>query len=127
MQETAPIQPVTLDPFGNRILVRLVDVEEKQGVLHTDTIEKPTEYGVVEAIGPSVRDIRVEKGAVVMFGKFSGYTVEDEETMVIREDDIIGRVHGGRVVSKKKERQGDSLILARPALGVGVNPAMRIQ
>lgn len=125
MQETAPVQPIRIDPFGNRIIVRLVNVEEKVHAIHTDTIEKMAEFGVVEEIGPSVQDSRVEKGAVVMFGKFSGYGVVDEETVMIREEDIIGRVHGGHIVSRKKERLGDSLVLARPT--ALINPAAQIQ
>jgi co-chaperonin GroES (HSP10) len=124
MRETAEkLESITIEPFGSKVVVELVDVEDREvSILLVE--EKPTEYGRVTAVGPEVGACSV--GDVVLFGKFSGYMLESEKSMILREADLIGKVHGGLVKPKKQARREDSeIVVAKPSIDV-VNPRTRI-
>jgi chaperonin GroES len=88
-------------PLRDRIVVKRVKEQDKSagGIIIPDTAkEKPTE-GEVVAIGSgkvqkdgSVRKPEVKVGDRVLFGKYDGseLTLEGEERLFIREDDILG-------------------------------------
>jgi chaperonin GroES len=88
-----------LEPLNDRVLVRLVEGEEKTtgGIVLPDTAkEKPTK-GVVEAVGPgrlledgSRLPIAVNKGDKVIFSKYGGTEFKEKNVayMILREDDI---------------------------------------
>ncbi|MBW1685517.1 MAG: co-chaperone GroES [Deltaproteobacteria bacterium] len=88
-------------PLQDRIIVRRIDEEEttKGGIIIPDTAkEKPQEAKVI-AVGKgkvkedgTVMPLDVKKGDRVLFSKYSGteITIEGEEHLIIREDDVLG-------------------------------------
>jgi co-chaperonin GroES (HSP10) len=103
--EDGPVQeatPIRLVPLRNKVLVELVEVREQDSSIFTAaTVDGATEYGRVVAVGPKIEDRRIEADAIVQFGKFSGYAIEDEKFMLLREDDVNAIVEGGIVTSKR--------------------------
>lgn len=89
-----------LRPLGDRVVVKLVQAEEKTrgGIVLPDTAkEKPQEAEVI-AVGPGklLEDgkrapIELKSGDRVLFAKYSGTEVkiEGEELLVIAEKDIL--------------------------------------
>jgi chaperonin GroES len=87
-------------PLHDRILVKRVEEENKTkgGIIIPDTAkEKPQEAKVVAVGSGRVTDdgkviaLEVKKGDRVLFGKYSGseVTIEGEEHLIIREEDIL--------------------------------------
>jgi chaperonin GroES len=88
-------------PLADRILVKRMDEEEKTkgGIIIPDTAkEKPQEAKVVAVgrgkVGEDGKVVppSVKKGDRVLFSKYSGseVTIEGEEHLIIREDDVLG-------------------------------------
>jgi len=88
-------------PLADRILVKRVDEEQqsKGGIIIPDTAkEKPQEAKVVAVGRGKVTEdgtlvpLSVKKGDRVLLSKYSGseVTVEGEEHLIIREDDVLG-------------------------------------
>ena len=94
-------ETMKIRPLQDRIIIKRVKEEEKTkgGIIIPDTAkEKPIE-GEVVAVGKgkiledgTVRPLDVKAGDRVLFGKYSGTEVklEGEETLIVREDDILG-------------------------------------
>lgn len=91
---------ITLKPLGNRVLVQRLEPEEKMkgGIILPDSAKKKQESARVMAIGPGKRlddgkvlPIPVKVGDVVLMDKYSGQevTIDDEEYMILKADDII--------------------------------------
>ncbi len=92
---------MAIRPLHDRILVKRVKEEEKTkgGIIIPDTAkEKPIEAKVV-AVGTGrlldsgeVRALAVQKGDLVLFGKYGGTEVkiDGEDHLILREDDILG-------------------------------------
>ena len=90
-------------PLQDRVIVKRVNEETKTrgGSMIPDSAkEKPVE-GVVVAVGPGKlsdkgekKPLDVKKGDRILFGKYSGteITIENEEHLIMREDDILGVV-----------------------------------
>ena len=88
-------------PLQDRIIVKRIDEEEttKGGIIIPDTAkEKPQEAKVI-AVGKgkvkedgTVLPLDVRKGDRVLFSKYSGteVTLDGEEHLIIREDDVLG-------------------------------------
>jgi chaperonin GroES len=92
-----------LKPLGNRVLVRRLEAQEtlKGGIILPDTAKKKQESAEVLAIGTGKKDksgnlipIPVKVGDVILLEKYSGQeiTLEGEEYVIIRADDIIAIV-----------------------------------
>lgn len=92
-----------LQPLGNRILVRRLAAEEKLkgGIILPDTAKKKQEQAEVVAIGTGKTDkngnaiaIPVKAGDIILMEKYSGQevTLNDEEFVIVRADDIIAIV-----------------------------------
>ncbi len=90
-------------PLQDRIIVKRIEEEEtsKGGIIIPDTAKEKPQEGKVVAVGKGkiredgkLQKPDVEKGDRVLFGKFSGteVTLEDEEHLIIREDDVLGIV-----------------------------------
>ncbi len=90
-------------PLQDRIIVKRIEEEEtsKGGIIIPDTAKEKPQEGKVVAVGKGkiredgkLQKPDVKKGDRVLFGKFSGteVTLEDEEHLVIREDDVLGIV-----------------------------------
>ncbi len=90
-------------PLQDRILVKRIEEEESTagGIIIPDTAKEKPQEGKVVAVGNGViRDdgklqkLDVKKGDRVLFGKFAGteVTLEDEEHLIIRENNVLGIV-----------------------------------
>ena len=90
-------------PLQDRVIVKRVEEEEKTkgGIIIPDTAkEKPQEGKVVSVGAGKVNDkgeriaLEVKAGDRILFGKYSGneITIDGEEHLIMREDDIIAIV-----------------------------------
>jgi chaperonin GroES len=92
---------VKVKPLYDRVLVRRVDEKEqvRGGIIIPDSAKEKPQRGEVVAAGGGKRledgkivplDVRV--GDKVLFGKYSGseITVDGEELLILREDEILG-------------------------------------
>lgn len=93
-------QTVNLRPMGNRVLLRRLEAEEKLkgGIFLPETAKKKQEQAEVIAIGPGKSDksgnlipMPVKVGDVILMEKYSGQevTLDDQEYVIVRADDII--------------------------------------
>ncbi len=93
-------------PLQDRIIVKRIGEEETTagGIIIPDSAKEKPQEGKVVAVGKGrIRDDGVlqkpdiKKGDRVLFGKFAGteVTLEGEEHLIIREDDVLGIGIGG--------------------------------
>lgn len=91
---------LALRPLGNRILVQRLEQEEtlKGGIILPDSAKKKQESARVIAVGKGkinekgkLLPMPVKEGDVILMDKYAGQevTVEDEEYVVLRSDDVI--------------------------------------
>jgi chaperonin GroES len=91
---------ITLKPLGNRVLAQRLEAEEtlKGGIILPDSAKKKQETAKVVAVGPGkklddgkVLPVPVKVGDVILMDKYSGQevTLDDEEYLIIKADDII--------------------------------------
>jgi chaperonin GroES len=90
---------IQLKPLGNRVLVRRMEAQETKGsIILPDTAKKKQEMAEVIAVGPGKKGDEgvlltppVAVGNVVLVDKYSGQevTLNDEEYLIVRSDDII--------------------------------------
>ncbi len=91
---------ITLKPLGNRVLVQRLEPEEKMkgGIILPDSAKKKQETARVLSVGPGKRlddgkvlPVPVKVGDVILMDKYSGQevTIDDEEYMILKADDII--------------------------------------
>jgi chaperonin GroES len=87
-------------PLHDRILVKRIDEEAqtKGGIIIPDTAKEKPQEGRVIAVGAgkvledgNVRALDVKAGDKILFGKYSGseITIEGEEHVILREDDVL--------------------------------------
>jgi chaperonin GroES len=92
---------VKVKPLYDRVLIRRIDQKEqvKGGIIIPDSAkEKPQQGEIVAAGGGKVLEdgkvlpLDVKVGDKVLFGKYSGseITVDGEELLILREDEILG-------------------------------------
>lgn len=100
---TAAKKQITIQPLDDRIVVKRTEAEEKSSggiVLPENAKEKP-QQGKVLAVGPgklldngerAKPDVAV--GDLILFGKYSGseITVEGDEVVILRENDILAKL-----------------------------------
>ena len=97
---TSTLSKKTLKPLGNRVLLKRLEQETtlKGGIILPDSAKKKQEIAEVVAVGEgsfSKEGTRlpmpVSVGQKVLMDKYGGQdvTVEDEEFVVLRADDII--------------------------------------
>ena len=91
---------MNIRPLQDRVILKRVKEEEKTkgGIIIPDTAkEKPSE-GKVIAVGNgkvredgTVQPLDVKRGDRILFSKYSGteVTIEGEEHLIIREDDVL--------------------------------------
>lgn len=90
-------------PLGNRVLVRRIPAEEtlKGGIILPDTAKKKQEQAEVIALGTGKIDkngkeipLPVKVGEIILMDKYSGQeiTIENEDYVILRGDDIIAVV-----------------------------------
>ena len=89
-----------LKPLNDRVLVKRLEVEEKTagGIYIPDSAKEKPMKGEIVAAGPGKLDddgervaMTVKVGDTVMFAKYAGseVSVDAEEVVVMREDDIL--------------------------------------
>lgn len=94
---------VKIRPLGNRVLLRRLEQDQKlkSGIIMPDTAKKKQENAEVIAVGTGKKDkngtilpVPVQVGDIVMMDKYSGQevTIDDEEYVIVRADDIIAVV-----------------------------------
>ena len=92
-------------PLHDRVVVRRIEEEKTSagGILIPDTAAEKPMTGEVLAIGNGklqdsgeLRALDVKVGDKVLFGKYSGteVTVDNQDILVMREDDIMGVIEG---------------------------------
>jgi chaperonin GroES len=97
-QQTA--KKIAIQPLGNRVLVQRLEPEEKMkgGIILPDSAKKKQESARVMAVGPGKKledgktvPMPVAIGDVILMDKYSGQevTIDDEEYMILKADDII--------------------------------------
>ena len=94
---------VSLRPLGDRLLVQRLEQEEtlKGGIILPDSAKKKQEMAKVIAVGKGkITDegktlpMPVKVGDTILMDKYSGQevTVDDEEFIVLRADDVIATI-----------------------------------
>ena len=87
-----------LKPLGDRVIIELVQSEEKtaSGIVLPDTAKEKPQRGTVLAAGPGKKDepVTVKTGDTVLYGKYAGteITIDGAEYLIMRESDILAIV-----------------------------------
>ncbi len=92
---------MNLKPMFDRVVVRRNEdeIEKKGSIYIPDSAKEKPMRGEVVAAGPGKRlddgkivALDVKAGDQVLFGKYSGsdVTVDDEELLILREEEILG-------------------------------------
>lgn len=100
-QETA--KKISVRPLGNRVLVQRVEQKEttKGSIILPDTAKQKQEMAKVIAVGSGAKTkegkelpMPVSVGDTILLDKYAGQevTLDDEEYVIIRADDIIAVV-----------------------------------
>ncbi len=103
MGQTQTETSIRLKPLADRVLVRRLAAEEKLkgGIILPDTAKKKQEQAEVVALGEGKKNkegtlipMPVKMGDVILMEKYSGQevTLDDEEYVILRADDIIAIV-----------------------------------
>ncbi|MBI1952558.1 MAG: co-chaperone GroES [Candidatus Omnitrophica bacterium] len=96
---------MAIQPLGDRILVKLLDQEEKSpgGIILPDTAKEKPQEGEVIAVGKgrlledgTVRALEVKVGDTVLFAKYSGSEVQhkEKEFLILKEEDVLAILKG---------------------------------
>jgi chaperonin GroES len=103
----ATVTKVSLRPLHDRILVERIEEEEQKigGIIVPDTAKEKPQQGKVMAVGQGKADkdgkripLDVKEGDTILFGKYSGQEikVEGQEYLIMREDEVLAVVQGGK-------------------------------
>jgi chaperonin GroES len=104
---------IALQPLHDRIVVKRIEEKEtvKGGIIVPDTAKEKPQEGEVIAVGAGKLHegkripLDVEVGDRILFGKYSGteIKIEDEEYLILREDDVLGKMtKAARAASAKR-------------------------
>jgi len=96
---------VKLRPVGDRVVVKLIEQEEKtkSGIVLPDTAKEKPQQGEVIAVGTGrILDngqkvpLEIKEGDKVIFTKYAGteVKVEGEEYLILSERDILAVIEG---------------------------------
>ena len=93
---------VSVTPLHDRILVKRIEEKEtvKGGIIVPDTAKEKPQEGEVIGVGAGKLHegkripLDVEVGDRVLFAKYGGseIKIEDEEYLILREDDVLGKM-----------------------------------
>jgi chaperonin GroES len=100
-------------PLHDRVVVRRLEGKEtaKGGIIIPDTAKEKPQEGEVMAVGAGKIDkgkripLDVKVGDRILFGKYTGndITVDDQEYLILREDEILAKLSGiAKAASGKK-------------------------
>jgi chaperonin GroES len=104
---------VNITPLHDRVLVRRLEEKEtaKGGIIIPDTAKEKPHEGEVIAVGAGRMEkghripLDVKVGDRILFGKYTGneITIDDQEYLILREDEILVKVGGmTKAVSAKR-------------------------
>jgi len=90
-------------PLADRILVKPLEAKEqtKGGIVIPETAKEKPQEGEIAAVGEGKKSddgkvvaVSLKVGDKVLYGKYSGteITLDGEEYLIIREDDVLGIV-----------------------------------
>ena len=95
---------VNVTPLHDRVLIKRIEEKEtvKGGIIIPDTAKEKPQEGEVIAVGAGKIEkgvrvpLDVKAGDRVLFGKYSGseIKVDDEDYLILREDEILAKLHG---------------------------------
>ena len=95
---------VNITPLHDRVLVRRLEEKEtaKGGIIIPDTAKEKPHEGEVIAVGAGKMEkghripLDVKVGDRILFGKYTGneITIDDQEYLILREDEILAKVGG---------------------------------
>jgi chaperonin GroES len=102
-----------ITPLHDRVLVRRLEEKEtaKGGIIIPDTAKEKPHEGEVIAVGAGKMEkghripLDVKVGDRILFGKYTGndITIDDQEYLILREDEILVKVGGmTKAVSGKR-------------------------
>jgi len=104
---------VNVTPLHDRVLVRRLEIKEtaKQGIIIPDSAKEKPQEGEVVAIGPGKLEkghrvpLDVAVGDRILFAKYTGsdITIDSQEYLILREEEILGRL-GGMVKAASGKR-----------------------
>lgn len=89
-----------LAPLGNRVTLRVAPTPERVGTIWVPPEAQESTYGIcqaiVEAVGPAVRDVRLQPGLRVLCRRFGGFPHDsDGQVWSVYENDVIAIVDEG--------------------------------
>ena len=98
---------VKVRPLHDRLIVERIEDTEQQvgGIIIPDTAKEKPQQGKILAVGKgkvkddgSVTPLDVKAGDTVLFGKYAGQEIklDGTEYLIMREDDILGVIEGGK-------------------------------
>jgi chaperonin GroES len=104
MTQQQTSKKTTLKPLGNRVLAQRLQQEEtlKGGIILPDSAKKKQETAKVIAVGPGIENKEgkmilppINVGDTILMDKYSGQevTIDDEEYVIVKADDIIAIVN----------------------------------
>jgi chaperonin GroES len=107
---------VKVRPLGDRILVKRLEEEEvmKGGIIIPDTAKEKPQRGEVIAVGLGRLDeegkripLDVKVGDGILFGKYAGneVTIDDDEYLIMREDDVLAIVEEDKSSTKTAKKK----------------------
>ena len=96
---------LSVTPLSDRVIVKPAPAEEKTagGIIIPDTAKEKPQEGKVVAVGKGkmteagkLMTPEVKAGDTILFGKYSGseVTLDGEDHLIMREDDVMGVVVG---------------------------------
>ncbi len=97
------LQGSKLQPLGDRVLVKIVEKEEKTagGIFLPDTAKEKSQVGEIAAVGPGARNDKGDRvksevtvGDKVMYSKYAGteIKIDGTEYLLLTEKDILAIV-----------------------------------
>ena len=92
---------MTLKPLADRVVVKLVEAEEKttSGIFLTAAAQEKPQIAEVIAVGPGGRDddgklvaMTLKEGDRVLFGKWSGteIKIDGQDLLIMKENEVLG-------------------------------------
>jgi len=101
-------------PLHDRVLVRRLEEREtaRGGIIIPDTAKEKPQEGEVIAVGAGICNekgrripLEVKPGDRILFGKYTGsdIKIDDQEYLILREEEILGKVRGiAKAASSKR-------------------------
>jgi chaperonin GroES len=103
-------------PLHDRIIVQRVEesTESAGSIVIPDSAKEKPQQGVIAAGSGRYTDegtrvpLDVKAGDIILFGKYSGHEIklDGQEYLVMREDDVLAALNGGRLAKKAAARAG---------------------